>query len=92
MPTNEHDVTIARLSIALALINTVDGELKEAARDYLTRQFSPSPPVQQPTAQQEQVLNGGPKCTKIVPGRTPKIEDALHCWLKLGHEGSCEFR
>lgn len=89
--TNEYDVTIARLSIALALITTVDDELKKKSRDYLMQQFS-TPPIPQATPQQELVLNGGPKCTKIVPGRTPKLEDALHCWLKLGHEGPCEFR
>jgi hypothetical protein len=90
-----NDLEIARIGAALQIVN--DNErlstdpMVIAAEDFLKRQFAPPEPKMTSQEFVRRNLVPDTRCTKIRPGRTTKLEDALRCSRQAGHEGPCDF-
>jgi hypothetical protein len=93
--TNEHDIIVAKLGVALTIVrDSIGSDLtRTAAEEWLQQQFVTPPESEQPEKQEPFTgVLGGPHCTAIMPGRSLKYGDALQCFLKQGHDGPHDFR
>lgn len=71
-------------------------ELELHALNFLKQQFAPPEPiVEQPHGNLYVADKSGSavlRCSRVVPGRSLKREDAIRCSKGAGHKGECDFK